>query len=89
MAGPDMSATNAVSSRLDYLLQRARIVKPSVLVDPPLQVADLVPENESLLGDIEGSKDVRFLAVESAARSVFYANIVSCILLSPIFRSHV
>ena len=77
MAVDIVSTTNLVSPRLNYLLQRARIVKPSVSVEPPLNVSDLVPENESLLGDIEGEKEVRWLAIESAARSVLYSHLVS------------
>lgn len=78
MAVPSRSTANAVAPRLDYLLRRARTVKQSASIDPPLQVSELVPENEPLLGDIEGEKEVRALAIESAAKSVFYINLVSC-----------
>jgi THO complex subunit 1 len=77
MAVPDVLSADAVAPRLDYLLQRARVVKPSTSIDPPLQVSELVPENEPLLGKIEGGDQIRTLAVESAAKSVFYANLVS------------
>lgn len=77
MAVPDVPATNPVSARLDYLLQRARVVKPGVAVNPPLHVPDLVPENEPLLGEVEGEKEARSLTVETAARSVFYQYLVS------------
>jgi THO complex subunit 1 len=77
MAAPDVLPADAVAPRLDYLLRRARVVKQSASIDPPLQVSELVPESEPLLGDIEGGKEVRTLAVESAAKSVFYANLVS------------
>lgn len=77
MAVPDLSATNSVGPRLDYLLQRARSVKPGTAINPPLHVPDLVPENESLLGEIEGESEVRFLAVETAAKSIFYQHLVS------------
>jgi THO complex subunit 1 len=77
MAVPDVLPTDAVAPRLDYLLRRARIVKQSATIDPPLQVSELVPESEPLLGNIEGEKEVRALAVESAAKNVFYANLVS------------
>jgi len=73
---------NAVAPRLDYLLRRARIVKQSTSIDPPLQVSELVPEDEPLLGEIEGDKEVRSLAVESAAKSVFYSHLVSCLCSS-------
>lgn len=74
MAVPDVDPDNAIVARLNQLLRQARIVKPSTSIDPPLQVSELVPENEPLLGEIEGMKQ---LAVESAARSLFYANLVS------------
>jgi THO complex subunit 1 len=77
MAVPSQAPQDAVAARLDYLLHRARIVKPSTSIDPPLQVGDLVPEHEPLLGSIEGEKEARFLAVDSPARSLFYAILVS------------
>ena len=69
---------SSTAARLDELLQRARTVKPSTSIEPPLQVSELVPENELLFNDINGEKDVLSTAVESAAKSIFYANIVSC-----------
>lgn len=72
-----VSPANAVAHRIEHLLSRARNVKENASIDPPLQVAELVPESEPLLDDIEGDKEVRALAVESAAKSVFYANLVS------------
>jgi hypothetical protein len=68
---------DAVVARLDHMLQRARIVKPTATIDPPLQVSELVPEDEPLLEDLEGEKEARWLAVDSAAKSVFYAYLVS------------
>lgn len=77
MAGPAEPSANAVAPRLDYLLRRARVVKQSTSIDPPLPVSELVPENESLLGSLEGGKEQIALAVENAARTAFYANLVS------------
>lgn len=77
MAVPGLLPADAVAPRLDFLLRRAREVKRVASIDPPLQVSELVPEGEPLLGEIEGGKEVRTLAVESAAKSVFYANLVS------------
>ena len=77
MAASGLLSADAVAPRLDHLLQRARVVKRSTSIDPPLQVSELVPENEPLLGQIEGGDQVRTLEVESAAKSVFYANLVS------------
>jgi hypothetical protein len=84
MAAPDVLSADAVAPRLDYLLQRARVVKAVTSIDPPLQVSELVPENEPLLGKIEGGDQVRTLAVESAAKSVFYANLVSHYAIFPV-----
>ncbi|KAF1365234.1 hypothetical protein EJ07DRAFT_150756 [Lizonia empirigonia] len=72
MAVPIHAST---ASRLDELLRRARTVKPSTAIEPSLQVSELVSENEPLFSDINGEKDVLSTAVESAAKSVFYANI--------------
>jgi THO complex subunit 1 len=71
------ASQDAVALRLDHLLQRARIVKTSSTIDPPLQVSELVPENEPLFGKIEGEKEARWLAVDSAAKGLFYAYLVS------------
>jgi hypothetical protein len=68
---------DTVKARLDYLLQRARVVKSGTSIDPPLQVSELVPEDEPLLGEIEGEDDNRKLAVDSATKTLFYANLVS------------
>jgi THO complex subunit 1 len=76
MARPVEDSQNSVVARLDYLLQRARVVKPTATIDPPLQVSELVPEDEPLFGSIEGEDEARKLAVESAAKSLFYANLV-------------
>lgn len=77
MAVAAEDSQSAVVTRLNYLLQRARVVKPSATIDPPLQVADLIPENEFLFVGIEGEDEARKLAVDSAAKSLFYANLVS------------
>ena len=82
MAVPAEVIQDAVAVRLEYLLQRARIVKPSATIDPPLQVSELVPETEPLLGQLEGEKEVRWLAVDSAAKGLFYAYLVSSSLPS-------
>lgn len=66
----------SIAARLDELLQRARVVKTSTSIEPPLQVSELAPGNESLFGDIDGDKDVLSTALESAAKRIFYANIV-------------
>jgi THO complex subunit 1 len=77
MAVPAGESQDAVVARLEHLLQRARIVKPSATIDPPLQVSELVPEDEPLLRDIEGEDEARKLAVDSATKALFYASLVS------------
>jgi hypothetical protein len=77
MAVPAIKSQDAVVARLEYLLQRARLVKPSATIDPPLQVSELVPEDELLLGEIEGEDETRKLAVDSATKTLFYASLVS------------
>ncbi|KAH7400683.1 nuclear matrix protein [Phaeosphaeria sp. MPI-PUGE-AT-0046c] len=77
MAVSASESQNAVIATLNDLLQRARIVKPSTTIDPPLQVSDLVPDNEPLFQDIEGEDEARKLAVDSAAKYLFYANLGS------------
>lgn len=80
-----MPLVSTVAPRLDLLLRRACDVKQSTSIDPPLQVSELVNEGESLLGDIEGEKEVRLLAIESAAKRVFYANLGSTRIEEPAF----
>jgi len=83
MAVPVADAPHvSTAARLDELLQRARNAKPSTTIEPSLQVSELVHENEPLFSGINGEKDVLSTAVESAAKSVFYANIVgiTCLL---------
>jgi hypothetical protein len=87
MAVSAVDSQDAVIVRLENLLQRARIVKSGTSIDPPLQVSELVPDDEPLLGEIEGEDDNRKLAVDSATKTLFYANLVgpalhySCIML--------
>jgi len=64
------------AARLNELLQRARSVKPSTSIEPPLQVSELVSEDESLFSESNGEKDILSNALESAAKGVFYASIV-------------
>lgn len=66
----------STAARLNELLQRARNVKTNTSIEPPLQVSELVPDNEPLFGDINGEKEILSTALESAAKSVFYASIV-------------
>lgn len=77
MAMPTPNATQInVAAILDELLQRARTVKPSTSIDPQLQVSELASGDEPLFGGFTVEKDILSTALESAARRIFYANIV-------------
>jgi THO complex subunit 1 len=76
-----VSQSSAVEA-LDDLLRRAHIVKQTTSIDPPLQVSELVSGDDALFNGLQGEKDMRATAVESAAKSVFYANLVSCFTLA-------
>lgn len=77
MAVPDAASESALTARLNYLLRRARTIKRSTSIDPPLQVTALVSDNEPVLERIDPDKEIHMLAIESAAKHVFYANLVS------------
>lgn len=85
MAVPGATPADAVAHRIDHLLRRARVVKQNATIEPLLQVSELVPEGELLLGDMEGDKEVRALAIESAAKRVFYTNLVSLLYAITVF----
>jgi hypothetical protein len=76
MAVPDIAPDNAMAVRLASLLQRARALKQSTCIDPPLQVPELLSDSEPLLGHSTGTKDVQMLAVDRAAKNIFYSNLV-------------
>ncbi|KAH8732528.1 nuclear matrix protein [Phaeosphaeriaceae sp. PMI808] len=85
MAAVTETSQDAVAARLNHLLQRARIIKPSATIDPPLQVSELVPEDELLLQNVEGEEEMRKLTVEKEARALFYANLGSTRIEDPSF----
>ena len=62
-------------------------MKPNTSIDPPLHVSDLIREGDSLFDSIEGNDEARRLSVETAAKSLFYANLVRS-LLSLIYVAH-
>lgn len=66
--------TNPFTARLNDLLRRARRVKQSSSIDPPLQVKALV-DGDKNLGFIPGDKDAS--EIEIAAKSIFYSTLVS------------
>jgi THO complex subunit 1 len=76
MAVPDTAPDNAMVARLAGLLQRARALKQSTSIDPPLQVSELLSDSEPLLGHATGTHDIQMLAVDRAAKNVFYSSLV-------------
>jgi hypothetical protein len=76
MAVPVVSLSDAMAERLQELLQRALRVKPST-IDPPLQVSELVSDNEDIIAPVSGDKEIHMNAIESAAKNIFYSSLVS------------
>ncbi|KAF2788969.1 hypothetical protein K505DRAFT_254340 [Melanomma pulvis-pyrius CBS 109.77] len=85
MAVADITSNNAIAAKLTTLLQHARSLKQSNSIDPPLQVSELVTDNEPLLGNVTGDKDLRMLAVDSAAKNIFYGKLGSTPISEPSF----
>lgn len=76
MAGPVIPLSEALAGRLQELLQRARNIKKSTSIEPPLQVSELVSDGEDVLPPISGDRDVHMNAIETAAKSIFYNKLV-------------
>ncbi|KAF2016265.1 hypothetical protein BU24DRAFT_346476 [Aaosphaeria arxii CBS 175.79] len=75
MAVPENTPSDALVYRLNGLLQKARSVKPSSTIDPPLQVSELVKNDEALFVPVVDNKDAHTLAFEKAAKHIFYARL--------------
>jgi THO complex subunit 1 len=75
MAVPELSSQNAVIARMHELLRRARAIKRSTSIDPPLQASALIEGDEALVESVGKEGDA---LVEGAAKSIFYATVVSC-----------
>jgi THO complex subunit 1 len=76
MAISQSSPSKTMAARLRELLQRARDVKPTTTIDPPLQVSELVADNEEIIGPISGDKEKHMNAIETAAKEIFYSKLV-------------
>lgn len=76
MAISERTPSEVMTEKLRRVLQQARSVKPSTTIDPPLQVSALVPGNEGVFGPISGDKDSHMVAMEDAARNIFYDKLV-------------
>ena len=77
MAIPDIAPAQAMTYRLQELLERAKHVKKATTVDPALPVSELVGEDELLLSDAVGDKETHKSIVERAARNIFYDILVT------------
>ncbi|PVI06162.1 nuclear matrix protein [Periconia macrospinosa] len=74
---------NPATARLNDLLRRAREVKQTSSIDPPLQVSALIEGDEGILGSLQGGKDAP--DIESAAKSIFYSTLASIDISDPSF----
>ncbi|KAF2748215.1 hypothetical protein M011DRAFT_401168 [Sporormia fimetaria CBS 119925] len=79
------TTSEAVTERLQSLLQRARHVKPSTSIEPPLQVSELISGDGELLGPVSVGNEAQSNAVETAAKSIFYAQLGSSAIDDPSF----
>ncbi|ORY02928.1 nuclear matrix protein [Clohesyomyces aquaticus] len=86
MTAPNAALVAGVVVQLEDLLQRAKTIKRSTSIDPPLQVSRLVANNEPLLGPVLGIKD-HHVPPEGAAKHVFYSILASSSLDDPSFVS--
>jgi hypothetical protein len=78
MAASDVSSGSAITTRLYDLLRRARAIKRSTSIDPPLQVSALVDDGESLIDFPDIGEEPLSSLIEGAAKTIFYASVVSC-----------
>lgn len=85
MAIPDIEPAQAMTLRLQELLERAKHVKKSTTVDPALPVSELVGGDELLLSDAVGDKETHKSIVERAARNIFYDILASTPIDHPAF----
>ncbi|KAF2473142.1 nuclear matrix protein [Lindgomyces ingoldianus] len=87
MAASDTALVGATTAKLEELLQRARTIKQATSIDPPLQVSKLATNNESLLGPTVEASDSHMIAIEGAAKHVFYSILASALIDDPSFVS--
>lgn len=71
----ELPAVKGIVIKIQSLLALARTVKPQTTINPPLPVADFLPQVQSLHNDLPEQYDQihRFSLVETATRDVFYA----------------
>nr|POE89776.1 tho complex subunit 1 [Quercus suber] len=75
----DLETVVLVRARLQALLDRAKEIKKTANVEPPLPVSEFSHDVKALHDDIDQryGETYRFLAVETAAREIFYSLIRS------------
>jgi THO complex subunit 1 len=83
MAVSDPIPSDSLTVRLEDLLERARNVKQSTTINPPLPVSELAQDGQPLFTPVFGDKETHMIAFEKAAKATFYNTLV-CI--SPIRR---
>lgn len=84
MAISAIAPKDALSSRIDALVRRARTVKQETSIDPPLQISALLEDKEALVERME-PRDLRELTAESAAKSILYPILSSARISDPSF----
>jgi THO complex subunit 1 len=77
MAVSNDTSSDVVAAQLKDILRRARTIKQSTTIYPPLPVSELVTNNEPLFTKIPGDNELHLIAFETAARSHFYRILVS------------
>lgn len=87
MAGPQLPPAEVLTARLEELLERARNVKKSTSIEPPLLVADLLSDGEEVIPFIHENKDIHYNAIETATKRLFYSKICSIPIEDPSFVS--
>lgn len=75
MAVTETTPSMTLEVRLRDLLLRARTVKSSTSINPPLSVSELVPGNEDIFSPTSSDKQ-SLVAFETAARNIFYGLLV-------------
>ncbi|KAF1959864.1 nuclear matrix protein-like protein [Byssothecium circinans] len=95
MAATEQTDESVCIARLHNLLRRAREVKSSTTIEPPLHVSALITDGESILvplkphvtGEEKSAIEARNLAIEGAAKSIFFALLGSTRITEPGFVS--
>ncbi|KAF2653256.1 hypothetical protein K491DRAFT_603281 [Lophiostoma macrostomum CBS 122681] len=85
MAVPDSAPSDTLTLKLEVLLERARDVKQSTSINPPLTVSELAQDGQPLFTLVSSNKDTDIVAFEKAAKAIFYNNLGSKPINDPSF----